>query len=122
MLRTCGLKTSGRMSRALDQNGSGLGIHKRRESFSIFHHFPIKAFPELRKSRQSSVFVSYIVSFPSFGRGFDSHRPLQILKDLGGRAGFHYFQNINFTARLHGKFGANVVERNLSGVAFRHRS
>ena len=61
-------------------------------------------------------------SFPSFGRGFDSHRPLQILKDLRSRAGFHYFQNINFVAKLHGKFGANVVERNLSGVAFGHRS
>src|SRR5271167_4780192 len=53
---------------------SVLGIHKRRKSFSIFQYFPIKAFRELQKSHQSSVFLSYIVSFPSFGRGFDSHR------------------------------------------------
>jgi hypothetical protein len=33
-------------------------------------------FLELRKSRQSSVFLSYIASFPSFGRGLDSRRPL----------------------------------------------
>jgi hypothetical protein len=24
----------------------------------------------------------------------------------------HFFQNYNFVAKLHGKFGANVVERN----------
>jgi hypothetical protein len=48
---------------------SMLGIHKRIKSFSIFHYFPIKGFRELRKSRQSSVFFSYIASFPSFGRG-----------------------------------------------------
>ena len=59
-------------------------------------------------------------SFPSFGRGFDSHRPLQILKHLRSRAGFHGFQNINFVAKLHGKFGANVVERNLSSVPVCH--
>src|SRR5882724_11415765 len=59
-------------------------------------------------------------SFPSFGRGFDSHRPLQILKHLRSRAGFHGFQNINFVAKLHGKFSANVVERNLPSVPVCH--
>src|ERR1700757_2887887 len=48
---------------------------------------------------------------------FDSHRPLQILKDLRGRVGFHYFQNINFAAKFHRKFGANIVERNLTGIS-----
>jgi hypothetical protein len=33
-------------------------------------------------------------SFPSFGRGFDSHRPLQILKNLRGC--LIIFQNYNF--------------------------
>src|SRR6266446_6834483 len=61
-------------------------------------------------------------SFPSFGRGFDSHRPLQILKDLRSRAGFHGFQNINFVAKLHGKFSANLFERDFTGVKSRHRS
>jgi hypothetical protein len=44
-------------------------------SFSI--HFPIKGFIKSTKCRQfkrSQIFAS---SFPSFGRGFDSHRPLQ---------------------------------------------
>jgi hypothetical protein len=61
-------------------------------------------------------------SFPSFGRGFDSHRPLQIVKDLRGRAGFHGFQNINFVAKLHGKFDADLFERNFASVKRRHRS
>jgi hypothetical protein len=30
------------------------------------------------KCRQFNRFQSFIQSFPSFGRGFDSHRPLQI--------------------------------------------
>src|SRR5713101_1959861 len=55
-------------------------------------------------------------SFPSFGPGFDSHRPLQILKDLRSGAGFHGFQNINFVAKLHGKFGADLFERNFASV------
>jgi hypothetical protein len=53
---------------------------------------------------------------------FDSHRPLQILKDLRSRAGFHGFQNINFVAKLHGKFGADLFERNFASVKRRHRS
>src|ERR1700739_1581785 len=43
-------------------------------SFSIY--FPTKAFPETVKCRQINRFQSFILSFPSFGRGFDSHRPL----------------------------------------------
>jgi hypothetical protein len=56
------------------------------------------------------------------GRGFDSHRPLQILKDLRSRAGFHGFQNINFVAKLHGKFSADLFERNFASVKCRHCS
>ena len=33
-------------------------------------------------------------SFPSFGRGFDSHRPLQKTKNLGRCLIFHFFQNL----------------------------
>jgi hypothetical protein len=32
-------------------------------------------------------------SLPSFGRGFDSHRPLQILKNLGSLVVFLVFPN-----------------------------
>jgi hypothetical protein len=83
-------------------------------SFSI--SFPTKALLETAKCRQINRFQSFIQSFPSFGRGFDSHRPLQILKDLRSRAVFQFFQNYNFVAKLHGKF---VVERNLSGAPVR---
>ena len=72
--------------------------------------------------RSSHFIVRIFNNIRGMGPRFDSHRPLQILKDLRSRTGFHYFQNINFVAKLHGKFGANVVERNLSGVAFGHGS
>src|SRR5579863_10060231 len=36
--------------------------------FSIFHYFPIKGFQDLRKSRQSRVFLSYIVSLLASSR------------------------------------------------------
>jgi hypothetical protein len=52
-------------------------------SFSIY--FPTKAFPETVKCRQINRFQSFILSFPSFGRGFDSHRPLQQNKLLNYR-------------------------------------
>ena len=48
--------------------------------------------------------------------------PLQILKDLRSGAGFHGFQNINVVANLHGKFGADLFERNYASVKRRrHR-
>ncbi len=48
--------------------------------------------------------------------------PLQILKDLRSGAGFHGFQNINVVANLHGKFGADLFERNYASVKHRrHR-
>jgi len=43
-------------------------------SFSI--HFPITCYDEFAKCRQFKRFQSFVSSFPSFGRGFDSHRPL----------------------------------------------
>ncbi len=61
-------------------------------------------------------------SFPSFGRGFDSHRPLQILKKLRDSLIFHIFQNYNSIAKLGGKFGLHVFKWNLSGIECRHRS
>ena len=79
-----------------------------------------KSILEYNQKRRAGVVQWQNGSFPSFGRGFDSHRPLQILKHLRSRAVFHFFQNYNFVAKLHGKFGANVVERNLAGVPVRH--
>jgi hypothetical protein len=38
--------------------------------------FPIKAVIRKAKYLQINHFQSFISSFPSFGRGFDSHRPL----------------------------------------------
>jgi hypothetical protein len=59
------------------------GTANARRSFSIFHYFPIKGFLDLRKSRQSSVFLSYIASFPSFGRGFISPIRMRIWQEIG---------------------------------------
>ena len=47
--------------------------------FLFFHHFPIRAFHKSTKCRQSTVFLSYIAGFPSFGRVFDPRRPYQHL-------------------------------------------
>jgi hypothetical protein len=55
-----------------------LGVSSSEVSFSI--HFPITCYDEFAKCRQFKRFQSFVSSFPSFGRGFDSHRPLQILK------------------------------------------
>jgi hypothetical protein len=60
-------------------------------------------------------------AFPSFGVGFDSHRPLQILKDLGRCLSFHYFQNVNFVAKPNGKFSAYLFEGNFPSIKCRHR-
>jgi len=57
-------------------------------SFSI--HFPTTCYDEFAKCRQFKRFQSFVSSFPSFGRGFDSHRPLQILKDLRRYLIFHF--------------------------------
>jgi hypothetical protein len=51
-------------------------------SFSI--RFPFKERPEIAKCRQLKRFQICIASFPSFGRGFETHRPLQILTNLLG--------------------------------------
>src|SRR5882724_9363792 len=45
-------------------------------SFSM--HFPIEGSFKCTKCRQLRRFQIFVPSFPSFGRGFDSHRPLQI--------------------------------------------
>jgi hypothetical protein len=42
---------------------------------------PIEAVARKAKCRQINGFQGFIPSFPSFGRGFDSHRPLQLNKD-----------------------------------------
>src|SRR5215469_7274750 len=47
----------------------------RRFSFSIC--FPTKTKTAIAKCRQFKRFQIFVSSFPSFGRGFDSHRPLQ---------------------------------------------
>jgi hypothetical protein len=36
--------------------------------------------------------------------------------NVSSRAVFHFSQNYSFVAKLHGKFGANVVEGNLASV------
>jgi hypothetical protein len=58
-------------------------------------------------------------SFPSFGRGFDSHRPLQILNKLCNSLVFHIFQNYNFRAIRERCF--NQFHRNFAGIPRRHR-
>jgi hypothetical protein len=50
-------------------------------SFSIY--FPIKGSGRYPKCREFKCFQIFVPSFPSFGNGFDSRRPLQILKKLG---------------------------------------
>jgi hypothetical protein len=54
-------------------------------------------------------------------RGFDSHRPLQILKGLRDSLIFHIFQNYNFIANLGGKCSLNLLKWNFSGVSRGHR-
>jgi len=60
-----------------------------RLSISFSSYFPTKASPETAKCRQINRFQSSISSFPSFGRGFDSHRPLHFYwvqtEDIGNR-------------------------------------
>src|SRR5882724_6144162 len=89
---------------------------------SEFKSLYAKSISEYNHKQRAGVVQWQYRSFPSFGRGFDSHRPLQILKDLRSRAGFHGFQNINFVAKLHGKFSANLFEGDFTGVKSRHRS
>jgi hypothetical protein len=70
--------TNLRRARSNDfSNGEGRSRDQPSISFSI--SFPTKAFLETAKCRQIKRFQSFIQSFPSFGRGLDSHRPLQIL-------------------------------------------
>src|ERR1700694_2725060 len=47
------------------------------------------------ESRRAGVVQWQYRSFPSFGRGFDSHRPLQFSKSLCCRLFLHIFENIN---------------------------
>jgi hypothetical protein len=49
-----------------------LGVSSSEVSFSI--HFPTTCYDEFAKCRQFKRFQSFVSSFPSFGRGFDSHR------------------------------------------------
>jgi hypothetical protein len=75
----------------------------------VVFHFPIKAFRELQKSRQSSVFLSYIVSFPSFGRGFDSHRSLEIQNQF--RYSLTFYSLRNKQAVTHSRLAADLESR-----------
>ena len=56
--------------------------------FSVSIRFPIKVIIRKAECRQINRFQSFIQSFPSFGNGFDSRRPLQILKNLLGFSSF----------------------------------
>jgi len=56
--------------------------------FSVSIQFPINVIIRKAKCRQINRFQSFIQSFPSFGNGFDSRRPLQILKNLLGFSSF----------------------------------
>jgi hypothetical protein len=66
-----------------------IGIHLRK--------------PKNVKKPPIRTFLSFLASFPSFGRAFDSHRRLQMLKHLRSRLIFYIFQNYNFVARLRGR-------------------
>src|SRR5215472_16159574 len=47
-------------------------------SISVSIWFPIKAVAQEAKCRQFNRSPSFVQSFPTFGRGFDSHRPLHL--------------------------------------------
>jgi hypothetical protein len=51
-------------------------MRARLSEFSFSVRFLIEARPEIAKCRQLKRFQIFVTSFPSFGRGFDSHRPL----------------------------------------------
>jgi hypothetical protein len=64
--------------------GASNMFKNRNDTAEITHrfHFPsvfqLRPFSKQLKCRQINRFQCFISSFPSFGPGFDSHRPLQI--------------------------------------------
>jgi len=48
-------------------------------------------------------------------------RPFQVQKKLRRSLVFHFFQNVNFFDKPHGKFGTDLFNGNLSRVPRRHR-
>jgi hypothetical protein len=58
--------------------------------------------PDHLSKKQMLAETTFAHIYPSFGCGFDSHRPLQILKNLRRYAIFHIFQITNFIAKPHG--------------------
>jgi hypothetical protein len=91
------------------------GVLSSEVSFSI--HFPITCYGEFAKCRQFKRFQSFVSSFPSFGRGFDSHRPLH--KRTGPAAPFSSFSK---TTVLLPNFMENSERTSSRGISPVYRS
>ena len=80
-----GIELSCNTTGTLGLDGSFAGKTQRRA-------LPCQRGDALLSYPQAGVVQWQYRSFPSFGRGFDSHRPLQILKHLHRRLIFHIFR------------------------------
>jgi hypothetical protein len=78
-----------------------------RPNHSLFSiRFPTKDYFKSSKCRQFKRFQFFVARFPSFGRGFDSHRPLHTLMVRPGHMGnrtywLHIFQVESKTIQNH---------------------